>query len=497
MLNRQVQGGNCEYVEHSRNSLKMQPREQNGRRGGTTEKLQRQDRGFHSESMEHSRNSLRPPATREKEGDYMLTDNCQARGGLHSEFIEPSRISLKAMSVGKSRVQATDRVELQQVPLTGYEQFPQEMQAYPVSREPVTVQPTNHDNNSTLLDLPNVQANLPPPLTPQRLNQVSTGSVDGTAQTVRVEEEATREANVVSNTDNLESIQNITKVMQQQLMFNSKAAEQGIIQTASLFQEMIKSQEKRDLHPALLTIPTFSGEAADRPKCLDWISRVMNVCDQSGWSFRQELINKLGILVQNFIRSLGTQIINKELTEKVLQFFLDVPTISHALNKLRLIRQGSDEPIMNYNQCYQNLVERMEGCQLNDIKSTVTMELNLGSVIELIRKSNRNTLYFNSKHAPKTLGEAMLKAQDLHIKHLYATGSFNNKCRRPEITVNEVNTRENRGWYRNRHETSEHSQNSHETPRATANYNKKVMFDRGFGAKTVSNSEPSDSSQNL
>ena len=100
MLNRQAQGGNCEYVEHSRNSLKMQPREQNGRRVGTTENLQRQDRGFHSESIEQ--NSLRPSATKEKEDNYILTNNCQARGGLHSEFIEPSRNSLKAMSVGKS-----------------------------------------------------------------------------------------------------------------------------------------------------------------------------------------------------------------------------------------------------------------------------------------------------------------------------------------------------------------------------------------------------------
>ena len=122
----------------------------------------------------------------------MLTDNCQARGGLHSEFIEPSRNSLKAMSVGKSRVQATDHVDLQQVPLTGYEQFPQEMQAYPVSREPVTVQPTNHDNNSALLDLPNVQANLPRPLTPRRLNQVSTGSVDGTRFTAKWKRQITR-----------------------------------------------------------------------------------------------------------------------------------------------------------------------------------------------------------------------------------------------------------------------------------------------------------------
>ena len=89
---------------------------------------------------------------------------------------------------------------------------------------------------------------------------------------------------------------------------------------------MIKAQEKRDLDPALLAIPTFSGEAKDRPQC-----------DQSGCSFCQELINKSGILVQNFIRSLNERITNSELTEKILQFFSDIPMTSHALNKLRLI----------------------------------------------------------------------------------------------------------------------------------------------------------------
>ena len=110
---------------------------------------------------------------------------------------------------------------------------------------------------------------------------------------------------------------------------------------------------------------------------------------------------------------------------------------------------------MNYNQRYENIVERMEGCQLNDIKSMVAMELYLGSVIEPIQKSICNTLCFNSKHAPKTLGEAMQKAQDLHIKHLYVMGeeqqdpSIAGSDGLPEITVNEMNTHENRGWYKN------------------------------------------------
>ena len=83
------------------------------------------------------------------------------------------------------------------------------------------------------------------------------------------------------------------------------------------------------------------------------------------------------------------------------------------------------------------------------------MELYLGSIIELIRKSIRNTLHFNGKHAPKTLGEAIQKAQDRHIKHLYAIAEDEDSVASssgvlPEITVNEVTSREDRGWYRNK-----------------------------------------------
>ena len=138
----------------------------------------------------------------------------------------------------------------------------------------------------------------------------------------------------VTNSEILKSIQSITEVMQQQLLLNSKRTEQGIVQMASLFQEMIKAQEKRDLDPALLAIPTFLGKTKDRPQCLDWVSRVKNVCDQSGHSFRQELINKSGILVQNFIRSLNEKITKNDLTEKILQSFSDIQMTSHALNKL-------------------------------------------------------------------------------------------------------------------------------------------------------------------
>ena len=211
--------------------------------------------------------------------------------GIHSKFTEHSQQLLGTLNIGRSRVQATDQINTHQIPLTGYENFCQELQTYPVSRDIMTVQLTGLDNvsSSALLDLPNINTNLPPPLLPNpsphhQINQM----------------EVTKPGQV-TNSEILKSIQSITEVMQQQLLLNSKTTEQGIVQMASLFQEIIKAQEKRDLDPALLTISTFLGETTDRPQCLDWVSRVKNMCDQSGHSFHQELISKSGILVQNFI----------------------------------------------------------------------------------------------------------------------------------------------------------------------------------------------------
>ena len=490
LRNAQPQAIERDFGEHSQNSRTIQ-------QTGEAEREQVQRHGnaaVHSELRKDSQNSLKMTSVSHNTDASQKHSN--ANRGIHSEFIEHSQQPLGALNVGRSRVQAADQLTTRHIPLTGYENFRQELQTYPVSRDPMTVQPTGVGDISSpaILDLPNVNTNLPPPLLPnpssqyhqQQHNQVHPTEVN---------------PGQVTNSEILKSIQSITEVMQQQLLLNSKTTEHGIVQMASLFQEMIKAQEKRDLDPALLAIPTFSGEAKDRPQCLDWVSRVKNVCDQSGRSFRQELINKVGILVQNFIRSLSENINNKELTEKILQFFSDVPTTSHALNKLRLIRQGAEEPIVNYNQRYQNLVERVEGCQLDSIRSTVAMELYLGSIIEPIRKSIRNTLYFNSKHAPKTLGEAMQKAQDLHIKHLYAIGEdqdsvTNNSDVLPEITVNEVTSREDRGWYRNKRDFREHSQNSREKSPQKKEYSKQVTFNQPSEMRTTNSREYSDSSRN-
>ena len=234
----QTQAVDREFIEHSRESLPTRCPPSKMTREVITEEERPVPRnvGFHRKFSEQSQNSLKGAVRRK-------TNQTQA-SGAHGEYRESSQHSPDTMNVGKSRVQAANRMDPKHVPLTGYEHYHQEIQTYPVNREPLNVQPTTANDNSALLDLPNVQTGLPEPLIPHQVNPPASTQVEE-----GINNPAPMESNSVTNTQILESIQNITKVMQQQLIFNGKTTEAGILQTASLFQEMIKAQEKRDLDP--------------------------------------------------------------------------------------------------------------------------------------------------------------------------------------------------------------------------------------------------------
>ena len=141
----------------------------------------------------------------------------------------------------------------------------------------------------------------------------------------------------VTNSKILKSIQSITEVMQQQLLLNSKTTEQGIVQTASLFQEMIKAQEKRDLDLHFSWYPRFREKLVTDHNVWTGCQESKTCVTNQDAHFVRKLLISQAFWYKNFIQSLNERITNNELTEKILQFFSDMPMTSHALNKLRLI----------------------------------------------------------------------------------------------------------------------------------------------------------------
>ena len=227
--------------------------------------------------------------------------------------------------------------------------------------------------------------------------------------------------------------------MQQHIALSGKQTEYNIGQNALLVKELIKSNDRRDLDHALAAIPMFMG--TNKEECIEWLSRIKNVCNQTGRSFRQELVNKAGLTVQTFINSLSPRMEDQELSESIMQFFSSIPTVAHAVEELKRLQQGETEPIVSYNQKYKTLVERVETRPVDEIKSVGTIEAYLGSLIEPIRKSIRGTLFWDTQYAPTNLGEVMRKAQDLHVKYYYTTGrSENTDSTRETVAIHEIGT---------------------------------------------------------
>ena len=96
----------------------------------------------------------------------------------------------------------------------------------------------------------------------------------------------TRSEGNTETTAMLECICQLQLTLKEHVLLNSKQAEYQMTQNADLFSEMIRGQTRRDLEPAMMAIPTFTGEEPE--KCLDWINRIKNVCSQAGRSLRQE-----------------------------------------------------------------------------------------------------------------------------------------------------------------------------------------------------------------
>ena len=100
----------------------------------------------------------------------------------------------------------------------------------------------------------------------------------------------------------LDCIRQLQLTLKKRVLLNSKQAEYQMSQNTDLFSEMIKGQNRRDLDPAVMAIPTFTAEEPE--KCLDWFNRIKNICSQAGQSLRKEFRNKSEPVVQNFIKTI-------------------------------------------------------------------------------------------------------------------------------------------------------------------------------------------------
>ena len=214
----------------------------------------------------------------------------------------------------------------------------------------------------------------------------------------------------------LKVVQMVAESLQQQIVLGMRTADMSQQRTDALIGELIKSHNRRDMDHVLNNIPTFNG--LEPEKCVDWVKRIRNACKQLNRDFRQELMNKSELMVQNFIKGLGTDISDNEIMNRILGFFSDIPTPYHVMDKIKSIKQN-DEPMPQFNQKYRIYIERLERKAVNEMTSHTQMELYMSAINPHIAKALRTNIHYGSRYTATSVGDVMKKAEECYLKDLY------------------------------------------------------------------------------
>ena len=110
-------------------------------------------------------------------------------------------------------------------------------------------------------------------------------------------------------------------------------------------------------------------------------------------------MNKSELMVQNFIKGLGTDISDNEIMNRILGFFSDIPTPYHAMDKIKYIKQNN-ELMPQFNQKYRMYIERLERKAVNEMMSHTQMELYMSAINPHIAKAfeNKHSLWIQIHH---------------------------------------------------------------------------------------------------
>ena len=91
------------------------------------------------------------------------------------------------------------------------------------------------------------------------------------------------------------------------MRLSATRSEYNMQQNTKVMDQFIKAQDRRDLDPALMDIPTFTG----RNQKSAWNgSHALKTCvDNQDAHFNRRLTNKSGLVVQNFLSALDRRYI--------------------------------------------------------------------------------------------------------------------------------------------------------------------------------------------
>ena len=149
-------------------------------------------------------------------------------------------------------------------------------------------------------------------------------------------------------------------------------------------------------------------------------------------------MNKSELMVQNFIKGLGTNISDDEVMNKILGFFSDIPTPYHAMDKIKFIKQNN-KPMSQFNEKYGMYIKHPEMKAIHDMTSLTQMELYMSAINPHIAKALRTNIHYG-----------LMKAEECYLKDLYTRAGLEKDREQnmadKEVTCTKINMRSKNQW---------------------------------------------------
>ena len=79
--------------------------------------------------------------------------------------------------------------------------------------------------------------------------------------------------------------------------------------------------------------------------------------------------------------------------------------------------------MVSFNQRYKQYFERAEEDRVQTVTSRLQIEMYLDALIAPVTYPIRQSIYYDTKQAPKTLADTMRKAEDGYMKEIYTRGN--------------------------------------------------------------------------
>ena len=206
-----------------------------------------------------------------------------------------------------------------------------------------------------------------------------------------------------------------------------------------LLAQVMTNKKDNSMKQIMKNIKTFDG--TNKAECITWLSQIEAAAKFSNSSFRELICQGMAPSMQHVLAELSAMSTDKEIKDKILANYSDIPSIAEAAAKLQNLQIKLNKPLVTCNSRYEAIHQvafRLSPNEQYDRTAIVEYAKKLPQITKekLLRKIAKKDSYI------KTLGDAFRQAREIDRESSFvgaASGRYNEQSiMKVDTQINEL-----------------------------------------------------------